>query len=362
MIMEQSKMNKWLATLLLVALIGWVSAWGLHAQPPGQQGGPPPAVVVTAPVGSGLMAEEQEFIGTVYFQETSLVASEVSGRVLEVHFEQGDRVRHGDKLATLDGVLKSKDLLSRRAQREEVLAELSRVQRELERMRRLYEQNTVAEQEYEKVKFLANALERRAESLAAEIARIQEEVRMLEVLAPFDGVVLTRLSNLGAWLSSGSPVAEVARDDVVDILVNVPVNVALGLELGQVVHGRAADRELEGRVQAVVPRGDVGSRTFPVKVRLPNEHGLLEGMEVRMYLPTGQRHEGLTVPRDAVVPSPMGPVIFLVRDGQAKMIPVSVSAFARDTAGIEAQGVESVEQVVVKGQERLRDGQPVRVE
>ncbi len=355
-------MKKVLATLLLVAVFCWGNGGIVSAQPPGQQGGPPPAVVVTAPVASGVMAEEQEFVGTVNFQETSLVASEVSGRVLEVHFEQGDRVRSGDKLVTMDGVLKSKDLLSRRAQREEVLAELSRVQRELDRMRRLFDQGTVAEQEYEKVKFLASSLERRAESLAAEIARIQEEVRMLEVLAPFDGVVLTRLSNLGEWLSSGSPVAEVARDDMVDILVNVPVDVALGLELGQVARGSAAGRELVGRVQAVVPRGDVGSRTFPVKVRLPNEHGLLEGMEVRMYLPTGQRHEGLTVPRDAVVPSPMGQVIFLARDGQAQMIPVSVSAFARDTAGIEAQGLEPGDQVVVKGQERLRDGQPVRVE
>ncbi|SMP77572.1 RND family efflux transporter, MFP subunit [Desulfonatronum zhilinae] len=350
-----------LLVCILAAMFWFWSAGIVSAQPPGQQGGPPPAVVVAAPVASGEMVEEREFVGTVYFQETSLVASEVSGRVLEVHFEQGDRVRRSDKLVTMDGVLKSKDLLSRRAQREEVLAELSRVSRELDRMQRLYEQNTVAEQEYEKVKFLASALERRAESLAADISRIQEELRMLVILAPFDGVVLARMSNLGEWLSSGSPVAELARYDVVDILVNVPVDVALGLELGQVVRGSAAGRELEGRVQAVVPRGDVGSRTFPVKVRLPNEHGLLEGMEVRMYLPTGRRHEGLTVPRDAVVPSPMGQVIFLVREGQAKMVPVTVLGFARDTAGIEAQDVAPGDQVVVKGQERLRDGQPVRV-
>lgn len=353
-------MNKLLATLLLVAVFCWGSAGTGSAQPPGQQGGPPPAVVVTALVAFGKMIEEQEFVGTVYFRETSLVASEVGGRVLEVHFEQGDRVRRGDKLVTMDGVLKSKDLQSRRAQREEVLAELSRVQRELDRMRRLFDQGTVAEQEYEKVKFLASALERRAESLVAEIARIQEELRMLDVLAPFDGVILARRSNLGEWLSSGSPVAELARDDVVDILVNVPVNVALGLEPGQVMRGRAANRELEGRVQAVVPRGDVGTRTFPVKVRLPNEHGLLEGMEVRMHLPTGQRHEGLMVPRDAVVPSPMGQVIFLVREGQARMVPVTVLGLARDTAAIDARDVATGDAVVVKGQERLRDGQPVR--
>ena len=350
-------MYRLLAVLALFAAFCWWNAGDVAAQPPGQ----PPAVVVTAPVTSGLMVEEQEFIGTVFFQETSLVASEVSGRVTGVHFEQGDRVLQGERLVTMDGVLKSKELLSRQAQREEVLADLSRVSRELGRMQRLYEQGTVSEQEYEQVKFQASALERRAESQAAEIARIREELRMLDVLAPFDGVVLTRRSNPGEWLAPGSPVAEIARNDVMDIMVNVPVGVALGLELGHVVTGSAGGRELEGRVQAVVPRGDVGTRTFPVKVRLRNDYALLEGMEVRLFLPTGQRHEGLLVPRDAVVPSPMGQVVFMVQEDRATMVPVTVLGFARHTAGIQAQDVQPGDQVVVKGQERLRDGQPIQV-
>ncbi|TVR01186.1 MAG: efflux RND transporter periplasmic adaptor subunit [Desulfovibrionales bacterium] len=349
-------------TLLLTVLLSVSIAGLVWAQPPGgQRGGPPPAVVVVAAVSSGELVEEREFVGTVYFQETSMVAAEVSGRVVEVRFERGDRVAKGDKLVTMDGVLKSKELQSRRAQREEVLANLSRVNRELGRMERLFEQGTVSEQEYEQVKFQGSALERRAESLAAEIERIREELRMLAVLSPFDGIVLTRRSNLGEWLSPGSPVAEVARVDVVDIMVNVPEGIALELEPGRLVRGRAGGRDLEGRVHAVIPRGDVGTRTFPVKIRLRNEYGLLEGMEVRLFLPTGQRHEGLLVNRDAVVPSPMGQVIFLVQDDQAKMVPVTVLGFAQENAAIQAQGVQPEDQVVVKGQERLRDGQPVRI-
>lgn len=349
--------------LLMIAVAGLLFLQGVvpldvAAQPPGQ----PPALVVLAPVSSGELREEKEFVGTVHFQETSLVASEVSGRVTAVRFEQGDQVLRGHKMVTMDGALKSKDLLSRQAQREEVLADLSRVRRELDRMQKLYEQNTVAEQEYEKVKFLADALERRAESLAAEIAKIRVEIAKLEVDAPFDGVVLKRHTNLGEWLSPGAPVAELARFDVVDILVNVPINVAMSLEPGQIVNGQTLGGKLQGRVAAVVPRGDVGTRTFPVKIRLDNEPGLLEGMEVRVFLPTGEHHQGLLVSRDAVVPSPAGQVVYAVRDGQAKMIPVRVAGYSHDLAGIQAQGLEPGESVVVKGQERLRDGQPVRIE
>ncbi|HDQ39747.1 MAG TPA: efflux RND transporter periplasmic adaptor subunit [Desulfonatronum sp.] len=322
----------------------------------------PPALVVVEAVSSGELREEKEFVGTVYFQETSLVAAEVSGRVTAISFEQGDRVRRGQRLVRMDGALKALDLESRQAQREEVLAELSRVQRELNRMRTLFEQNTIAEQEYEKVMFLASALERRVDSLAAEIAKIREEITKLDVTAPFDGVVLARRSNLGEWLSPGAPVAELGRFDMVDILVNVPVDVAQALTLGQSVAGQAFGRALQGRVAAIVPKGDVGTRTFPVKIRLVNEPGLMEGMEVRVFLPTGEHHQGLLVPRDAVVPGPMGQVVFVVRDNQAKMVPVNVAGFSHELAGIQAQGLEPGELVVVKGQERLRDGQPVRIE
>lgn len=326
--------------------------------PPGQ----PPAPVVVAPATSGMLHVEKEFVGTVYFQETSLVAAEVGGRVMSVHFEQGDRVEYGEKLVSLDGVLKAKDLQARKAQREEVLAELSRFEKDLDRKQRLHEQGTISEQEFDEAWFRVSGLKRRAEALAAEISKIDEELKKLDVVAPFDGVVLTRRTNLGEWLAPGSPVAEVARHDMVDVMVNVPIEVASSLEVGQEVRVTAPGRELSGRVIAVVPRGDVSTRTFPVKVRMPNVAGLPEGMEVRLFLPTGEEHQGLLVPRDAVVTGPMGQVVFTVDQGQARMIPVRVASYVRDQAGILAQGLEPGDVVVVKGQERLRDGQPVRVE
>jgi RND family efflux transporter MFP subunit len=350
-------MNKWLFFLgfamCSVFFPGLVSAQG-----PGQ----PPAVVVVASASTGVIRVEKEFVGTAHFQETSLVAAEVSGRVVAVHFEQGDRVRRGGKLVSMDGVLKARDLQAKQALREEVLTELSRFQKDLTRMQQLFDQGTVSEQEFDAVRFRVSGLERRTESLSAEIAKIREELGKLEVVAPFDGVVLSRRTNAGEWLGPGSPVAEVARNAVVDVLVNVPITVAMSLSEGQDVRITATGQELQGKVAVVVPRGDVGTRTFPVKVRLRNTTGLMEGMEVRLFLPTGEEHQGLLVPRDAVVSGPMGQVVFAVREDQARMIPVRVASYSHDFAGILAEGLQSGDVVVVKGQERLRDNQPVRVE
>ncbi len=351
-------MIKWLLFFVGFAMYSVFFPGLVSAQGPGQ----PPAVVVVASASSGVIRVEKEFVGTALFQETSLVAAEVSGRVVAVHFEQGDRVRLGEKLVSMDGVLKARDLQAKQALREEVLTELSRFQKDLTRMQQLFDQGTVSEQEFDAARFRVSGLERRTESLSAEIARIREELDKLEVGAPFDGVVLSRRTNAGEWLGPGSPVAEVARHTVVDVLVNVPITVAMSLSEGQDVRITATGQELQGKVAVVVPRGDVGTRTFPVKVRLQNTAGLMEGMEVRVFLPTGEEHQGLLVPRDAVVSGPMGQVVFAVREGQARMVPVHVASYSHDLAGILAEGLESGDVVVVKGQERLRDNQPVRVE
>jgi RND family efflux transporter MFP subunit len=342
---------------LILPLLLCLAPGLLSAQGPGQ----PPAPVVVAQATSGTIRVEKEFVGTVYFQETSLVAAEVGGRVVSVHFEQGDRVRQGEKLVSVDVVLKSNALKARQALREEVLAELSRFEKDLERKQRLHEQGTISDQEFDESWFRVTGLKRRAEALAAEIATIREELKRLDVVAPFDGVVLSRRTNLGEWLSPGSPVAEVARYEVVDVLVNVPISVAVALSVGQEVRVAALGNEITGTVAAVVPRGDVATRTFPVKVRLQNKVGLSEGMEVRLFLPTGEEHQGLLVPRDAVVAGPAGQSVFTVTDGRAVMIPVRVVSYVGDQAGIVAQGLGPGDVVVVKGQERLRDGQNVQV-
>jgi multidrug efflux pump subunit AcrA (membrane-fusion protein) len=103
----------------------------------------------------------------------------------------------------------------------------------------------------------------------------------------------------------------------------------------------------------------VATRTFSIKVRLRNPGGLFEGMEARVAVPSRPRLEGLMVPRDAVLKQFGMDVIFVVKEGQAKMVPVSVSGFEGLRAGVSAEGLEEGMKVVIKGNERIRDGQPV---
>ena len=111
---------------------------------------------------------------------------------------------------------------------------------------------------------------------------------------------------------------------------------------------------------AVIPQGDVATRTFPVHVRLENEDGsLLEGMEGYARLPTGAQTPCLAVPRDAILRQQGHAVVFAVENGAAAQHEVSVIGYMHGAVGVRSPTLKADMDVVTKGNERLRPGQPL---
>jgi RND family efflux transporter MFP subunit len=182
----------------------------------------PPPLVSLAPVASGRIAPQTEFVGTVYFAEVSDVASEIEGIVDAVKIEDGQRVKAGQALVELNTDLLAKRLEATRSSHQQVLAELDVARLDLGRREALFRKGSIAEGNYDDSRFKARALERRADSLQAEVERLEIETRKTVIRAPYDGVVIRRSVSRGEWLAKGKPLAVLARDDVVDIVVEVP--------------------------------------------------------------------------------------------------------------------------------------------
>jgi len=349
---------------LAVLLILSSAALYAQEQKPGGAGaaaGPPPARVVVSEVSRGMMAPEAEFIGTVYYQEVSEVASEVSGRVEAVNFEEGVRVKEGFVLARVDAQILKKVIESTRASYEQVLSDLEKARIDLRRFEGLFEKELISEKDHDEAVFTVRGLEKRADSLKAELGRYEVELGKKDLPSPFGGVVLKKHVDRGEWLSPGSVVATVARDDYVDIVVNVPGEVLMHTREGMSVEMRAGGRMITGSVFAIVPSGDVPTRTFPVKIRVRNTYSLIGGMEALVRLPVGAKVESLLVNRDAVIPVFGQNAVFAVVEGSAVMIPVQIVGFEGMKAGVSAMGLEPGMKVVIKGQERLSQGQTVEV-
>jgi RND family efflux transporter MFP subunit len=354
-------MNKILSLSVAVVLF-WLLSRGSVLWSQDQPAGPPPTKVSVAAVDNGMLAPQSEFIGTVYYQEVSDVASEVSGLVEAVLFEEGQRINHQQVLVKLSSDILEKKIRATKATYEQILADLQEASIDLNRKEKLFKNQSISEQTYDEDRFKVKRLEKRAESLEAEVEQLELELKKTDIRSPFSGVVVKRHVDRGEWLSAGDPVAMIAKDDVIDIIVNVPERFVGHVKQGIEVRVTAGGEELRGKIIAIVPKGDIATRTFPVKIRLPNSASLIEGMTAKVILPTGKKQKALIVPRDAVITQFGQAVVFAVVESQARMTPVEVIGYEGLTVGVMARGLKDGMMVVVKGNERLRNGQKVLLE
>ena len=348
--------------IILFFILIWTTASaqeGKKAQNKPQ--GPPPAIVVTSKAMSGTVHPQTEFVGTVYYPEVSQVASEVKGRVKEIGFEDGEKVDKGQVLVSLSTDLVEKELDSALSLYEKVLTDIEKAATDLRRLESLFQKQSLAEKEYDEARFTKLSLEKQALGLKAEADRLRIEIDKARIRAPFDGVVLEREADRGEWLSPGSAVATVARDDYMEAVVEVPEEVLRFVELGMTAEVKAGGSMRTGKVFAIIPRGDIATRTFPVKIRVDASVSLAQGMEARVRLPSGPRANSVIVNRDAVIQSYGSFVVWVVREGKALPVPVQVAAYEGMEAAVIGQGLEAGADVVIKGNERLKPGQPVMV-
>lgn len=327
----------------------------------GQQkaGGPPPAGVTVAAVKSGMVAPQSEFIATVFYQEVSETASETSGLALDVRFEEGQRVKKDQVLVELGSEILRQRLRAARSSYEQALSELEIARIDLKRRETLFEKKSISEQAYDENRYRVIGTEKRAASLNAQVAQLAIELEKKTIRSPFDGVVIKRHVDRGEWIDEGETVAVIGKNDVIDIVAELPEHIIPYIKIGMQVNASANGNAISGKVITIVPRGDVSTRTFPVKIRTANQFALIEGMSARVTLPRGEEKKTLIVPRDAVIDKFGQTVVFAVENSKAAMLPVEIIGFQGLEAGVASPGLKEGMLVVVEGNERLRDGQAV---
>lgn len=390
-----------------------------------QPSGVPPANVAVSSVDHETVGSTGSFVGTVMPLRRSIVGSAVDGRVVEYKVDAGQAVAEGDVLAklrtgTIDIELEGAkaELRLRQAELNELengalpeeLAQaaarlasaeahesysrsrLGRTEQlaqrggaiseeELELVRSEYrraEQDRVEAEESLKLLQSGPRQERIAQARARlemqkEMVRLLEDrLEKFEIRAPFDGYVVREETEEGAWIQQGDPIAEVIDIDPVEIDVKVPENSIRFLQRGMSVTvrvGAIPGREFEGTLSQIVPEADERARSFPVKVLVANapenEQDLLRpGMLAEASLPTSQVFEGLTVPKDAVVFGTSvvggGPLVWKNEAGIARPVAVEIGVASGDRFAVTGELAEG-DEVVIRGNERLRPGQPLQV-
>ena len=198
----------------------------------------------------------------------------------------------------------------------------------------------------------------------AGLAVVQVQLRDSTISAPFAGTITHRTVEPGETVSSSSTSSLFVLSQLDDVYVElvVPAQHRSELQLDQeatmTIDGLPG-QTFRGRTEEIRPAADAASRTFGVRVLVPNPKGILRpGMFARGGITVGVRHGVLQIPEEAVMTATSGSVVFVVRDGRALRRAVTLGTHTGGMVEITS-GLTDGDKVVVQGQDGLTDNQPV---
>jgi multidrug efflux pump subunit AcrA (membrane-fusion protein) len=350
-------------------------------------------------------AESVSASGSVEGSETADVAFQVGGRVVRVLVEEGQSVSKGQLLAEIDPADYRNALNAATGQKEAALAaaqkaeagvrkqeleqariDFERWQDEYKRMKFLVDRKSLPPNDFEKIEAAYNTSreryrmaqdgfrkEDRAAAIAqanAAAAQASEERKRLDdtrLAAPISGNISMRRVDPGQTVAAGVPVFSIVELNPVKVRVGVPE-----ADIGKVRQGATAEitvpsldgRRFMGKVAIIGVATEPASRTYTVKVLVPNPGPvLLAGMvaEARIFGPA--KVQALTIPPEAVVPDPQGgPNVFVYSADRKRVYARRVEVGQPVGNEVEIRsGLSGSEQVVVAGQQKVREGSLVKL-
>ncbi len=338
--------------LIVLGLLGMTAAW---SQPGGRA-----APVVVDEVRLMALAPGQWVHARVRARREARLAPESGGTLTEVA-EEGARVQRGTVVARLDDARERAELAAREAEVARLASRVAYLEKERRRLARLARADSAAQTQLDQVS--ADLDQARAERRAAEARRDQARLALQRrtLRAPFAGVVSERLRRPGEWAPAGEAVVLLSAPAPVELVAAVPPRSARLLEPGEDLPAQVDGWEGRAVVAAVDARADETSALVRVIARL-EDAPLLPGQPVRLWVPTAPARERLAVPRDALVLRGGGAAVFVVaEDGGARRVPVRLGPAQGAWIAVTGEGLAAGDQVVVRGGERLRPGQKVRI-
>ena len=307
----------------------------------------PTATVRAQPVERQQRVATEEVVGTVRAKLRSVLEAKVSGKIDQMLVVPGQRVKRGELIAHIE----AREI---QARLDQALAVRTQVEGDLKRYASLLEQKILAQSEYD-------AAQSRFKVADASVQEAETLLGYTQVTAPFDGVITRKLTDVGDLAQPGKPLLEMEDSRTLRLEADVPEAVIGKLALGDKLPVRisAIESELEGVVSEISPAADPNSRTFLVKLDLPNMAGIRAGQFGRVAMPVGKT-SSLRVPAAAVVVRGQMELVFVVSDGKAQLRLIKTGK--RIDSDVElVSGVDAGETVVVGGATGLLDGQPVEV-
>ncbi len=367
----RSKQRIWIpiAVISLIALAAGAWIWQARSTA-GNPKGTGAFQVVSAPVTQKDVSVRLTANGTVSALQTVDVRPQISATVKVVHIKEGQFVRKGDRLFTLDARTEDANLSKAEAQVVKDRADLLNAKRNLERERGLLKQEYVSQSEFDTAQNLADGLRGQlaidlASADASRVARSFDEIT-----APIEGrtgaisVYPGSLVQPGTSTASGAVLVSITQLDPINVSFTLPEQELAGLQQafakGNVPVSAKLDlagqTEMKGRLVFIDNSVDTASGTIRLKAEFTNaDHRLWPGMFVNVAVAPRKLAGAFTVPAQAVQTGPERKFLYVIgEDNKVASLPINVLLIQDGYAVVE--GIELGTRVVVEGAQNLRPG------
>jgi len=405
-------------TILVLVILGIAALGAVRAaqvisnkksEDPKRQGKGQAPMVEAAPVTQGLIEEKMLRTGDIAPYAQVTIYSKVQGWVEKINVREGDRVKVGQVLATLDAreaeatVAQSKASLEAaiarlkqikatseetvQSQIQQAKANLDLAEADLNRAKELHEKNFISRQQLDEARtkysvakaaydLALNSIRQKTweNDIALAEAQVQQAKATLDlnraqlanliILAPMNGKITKRYVDPGTMVKDTTPILALMDLDEVKMMVNVIEKEFVRLQIGQAVKVTVMafpDRTFQGRILIITPALELQSRTAEIQISIPNPGYILNpGMFGRVEVLLRSTPQATLVPIQALISDEDKDFVYVLKDGKAHRRPVQ-KGIVKDTFVEIIRGVNPGEQVVTAGLEFLRDGMPVRL-
>ncbi|WP_111307486.1 efflux RND transporter periplasmic adaptor subunit [Confluentibacter sediminis] len=292
--------------------------------------------------------ESLTYSGTIEADNTVSLGFSVPGRISKVNVQEGQKVKEGQLLASIDETTYKNafDIAN---------AGLEQANDNFKRLSSLYQKGSLPERDFIAVK-VAVAQANANKNLAA------KNLTDTKLYAPFSGIITAKMTEMGATAAPGVPAFTVMKTDKVYAKASIAESEISKLKIGTdaKVEISSLNETFIGKVAIINPSADALTRTFNVKVRLDNKDDkLLPGMISYIKINTGNTVNVITVPSESVVRDANNILyVFVVKENKAIKKRVSLGSFKGNEV-IVTNGLSIGDSVVIAGNKNLKDGQTV---
>jgi membrane fusion protein (multidrug efflux system) len=321
-------------------------------------------LVEVSPVIEREVITKIELVGTGEPYLESVVVSDLAGIVNDILVEEGDLVSEHQSLCVLESPQLKSEFEDTRARLAESRVSEKYARNELARKKRFLDSNSISEEMHEDERLKVEAATKKTARFEAKLWSLKEQMDNMIIKTPVTGYVVERHCTGGQWIAKGDPFITIVIPDPIIFVATVLERYISQIKKGDTVDVRydaLRNRDFRGMVDGIIPEKDEDSGTFLVRIKITNPEGLIDPeMSGRVMLPTGEKRNALLVPKDAIMLNGTNRAVFIIIDGIAQIVSVAVGD-THDTF-IEVIGdLEPGLNVVIRGKERLRSGQSVKL-